>query len=75
MKVLTLVIRFEDGAEFDGSAKLGQDFIGGRLTAMAAYDCVAALEVAEDAVNCCTSLTCESATEQIKKIELAGYSS
>ena len=49
MRFLTVVIENPTKDKLQ-EIRLGGEFIGGKITAMAAYDCIEALEIAEDAL-------------------------
>lgn len=69
MRYVTVVVELEDGKAIP-PVSIDTEVFGGRVTAMAAYDAISALEVAQDAVEECDREGCELAAERLQRIEL-----
>lgn len=69
MRYMTVVIALDE-KQAPPPVTIDTEVFGGRVTALAAYDAISALEVAEEAVESCDREECELAAERIQHIEL-----
>jgi len=68
MNAMTIVIYFEPG-ERPESLQFGDELAGGKITALASYDAISALEVAEEALERSLDDVCIEAYDTLMRIE------
>ena len=71
MKAMTVVIYFEEGQQPE-RVTIGEDYMGGKITGMAAYDMMHTMEIAERAIENSNEDQCVQAVEEIDKYICTG---
>ncbi len=66
-RAMTIVVTFSENAKPESSVAIGDKLLGGEITAMATYDVVHTMEVAEEALENSSDDRCIEATESIEK--------
>lgn len=72
IKVMTLAIYF-DGEQVPENVTISSTVLGGTVTAMAAYDMFATMEIAEEALEASNCEICADAMEKIHSVITGWY--
>jgi hypothetical protein len=68
MKAMTLTVYFQDGEKPPEDLRIGNQYAGGTVTAMASYDMFSTMEIAEEVLESSNDDRCIEAWEKIEKI-------
>ncbi len=72
MKMMTIVVKFEDGSK-PRPVTFGDKVLGGEVTALASYDLMETMEIAETALEESTEECCSDAKKAIEKVIVGSF--